>query len=147
MPDTTKSELNNVQEELKAALKARKKPLAKHTWMIWDRCVGRILDTRFEVTKSRLHFVSFDMEMEINSQDMEVVAPFSFDDDSHVKIGTNECNKIDRNGEDLMTRGESLKRPGRQRNQQKQFEQQGQGRKWSIYAEPSAEETGRERSG
>ena len=90
MPGTTKNELNNVQEEFKAALKARKKPLAKHIWMIWDRYVGRILDTRFEVTKSRLNFESFDMEMETNSHDMEVVAPFYFDEDIiHDKIGTN----------------------------------------------------------
>ena len=49
---------------------------------------------RFEVTKSRLNFVSFHTEMEINLQDMEVAAPFSFDEDIHNKIGTNECNKI-----------------------------------------------------
>ena len=67
MPEATKNELNNIQEEFEAALKARKKPLAKHIWMIWDKCVGRILDTRFEVTKSKLNFVSFDTEMEINS--------------------------------------------------------------------------------
>ena len=63
MPETTKNELNNVQEEFEAAMKARKKPLAKHMWMIWDRYAGRILDTRFEVTKSRLNSVSFDIEM------------------------------------------------------------------------------------
>ena len=89
MSGTTKNELDNVQFE--AALKARKKPLAKHMWMIWDRYVGRILDKGFEVTKnSRLKFVSFNMEMEINLQDMEVVAPFSFDEDIHDKIGTND---------------------------------------------------------
>ena len=79
VPVTTKNKINNVQEEFEAALKARKKPLAKHMWMIRDRYVGRILDTRFKVTKSRLNFVSFDMEMEINLHDVEVVAPFSFD--------------------------------------------------------------------
>ena len=91
MPRTTKNKLSNVQEEFEAALEARKKTLAKHMWMIWDRYVGRMLDTRFEVTKSRLNFVSFDMEMEINLQDMEVVAPFSFDEDICDKIGTNGC--------------------------------------------------------
>ena len=69
MPVTTKNKLNNVQEEFEAALKARKEPLAKHTWMIWVRYVGRILDTRFEVTRSKLNSVSFDMEMEINLHD------------------------------------------------------------------------------
>ena len=59
---TTKNELNNVQEEFEAALKAREKPLAKHMWMIWNRYMGRILNTRFEVTRSKLNFVSFDME-------------------------------------------------------------------------------------
>ena len=102
MPGTTKNELNNVQEEFKATLKERKKLLAKHMWMIWDRYVGRILDTRFEVTKSRLNFESVDMEMEINLQDMEVVAPFSFDEDIHDKIVTNECNKIGRSRGDLI---------------------------------------------
>ena len=42
MPRTIKNKLNNVQEEFEAALKARKKPLAKHMLMIWDRYVGRI---------------------------------------------------------------------------------------------------------
>ena len=73
MPGTTKNKLNHVQEEFEAALKARKKPLAKHMWMILDRYLGRILDTRFEVTKPRLNFVSFDMKMEINLHDMEAV--------------------------------------------------------------------------
>ena len=44
---------------------------------------------RFKVTKSRLNFESFDMEMDINSHLMEVVAPFSFDKKTHDKIGTN----------------------------------------------------------
>ena len=59
------------------------------------------MDTRFEVTKSRLKlkFVLFEIEIEMNLQDMEVVAPFSFDKDIHDKIGTNKCNKIDRSGE------------------------------------------------
>ena len=92
IPGTTKNELNSVQEDFETTLKARKKPSAKHMWKIWDRYVGKILDTRFEVTKSRLNFVSFDMEMEINLHDMEVVASFSFDGDIHGKIGTNECN-------------------------------------------------------
>ena len=51
------------------------------------------MDTRFEVTKSRLNFVLFDMEMEMNSQGVEVVSPFSFDEDIHDKIGTNECRE------------------------------------------------------
>ena len=42
------------------------------------------------------------MEMEINSQDVEVVAPFFFDEDIHDKSGTNECNKIGRSGGDLI---------------------------------------------
>ena len=31
-----------------------------------------------------------------------MVAPFSFDEDIHDKIGTNGCNKIGRNGGDLI---------------------------------------------
>ena len=88
MSRTIKNELNNVQEEFEAALKARKKSLAKHMWMIWDRYVGKILDTRFEVTKSILNFESFDMEIDINLHVMEVVASFSFDGETHDKIGT-----------------------------------------------------------
>ena len=32
---------------------------------------------------------------------------FSFDEDIHDKIGTNECNKIGRNGEDLIKEEEN----------------------------------------
>ena len=53
-------------------------------WMIWDRCVGKILDTRFEVTESRLNCVSFDMEI------------------IHNKIGTNKRNQIGRSRGDLI---------------------------------------------
>ena len=102
MPGTIKNELNNVQEELEAALKARKEPLAKHKWMICDRYVGRILDTIFKVTKSRQNFELFDMEMVINSHVMEVVAPFSFDKETHGKIATNKCNEFARSGGDLI---------------------------------------------
>ena len=63
---------------------------------------GENLDTRFEVTKSRLNSVSFYVEMEMYSHDMEVVAPFSFDKDIHDKIGTNKCNKFGRSGGDLI---------------------------------------------
>ena len=66
---------------------------------------GENLDTRFEVTKSRLNSVSFYVEMEMYSHDMEVVAPFSFDEDIHNKIGTNECNKCGKSEGDL-TKGE-----------------------------------------
>ena len=45
----TKNKLNNVQEEFDADLKARKKLLAKHKWVVWDRYVERILDTSFEL--------------------------------------------------------------------------------------------------
>ena len=96
MPGTIKNKLNNVQEEFEAALKARKKPLAKHIWMIWDRYVGRILDTRFEVTQTTLNLESFDVEMEVESYDMDMVAPKSSDKDIHNKIETNECNKFGR---------------------------------------------------
>ena len=100
VPGTTKKKLNNVHEEFEAALKAKKRPMAKYKWMIWNRYVGRILDTRFEVTKFRLNFVSFDMEMEIKSQDVEVVVPFSFDEDICNKIRTNDYNKVGRSGGD-----------------------------------------------
>ena len=46
--------------------------------------------------------------------------------------------------EEILGGGEGRNRPGRQRNQQKQFEQQGQGRKLSICPEPSAEKLGGE---
>ena len=104
MPRIMKNKLNNAQEELKAASKVRKKLLAKHMSMIWDGCVGRILDTRFEVT-TKLIFSSFDMEIEIDLYDMKVVAPFSFDEDIiHDKIGTNKCNKFGISDEILFRR-------------------------------------------
>ena len=59
--------------------------------MILNRYVGRLLDIRFEVTRTKLNFVLFDMEMEIDLRDMEVVASFSFDKDIHNKIGTHQC--------------------------------------------------------
>ena len=134
MPGTTKNTLNNVQEEFDTALKAEKKILVKHIWMIWDRYVGRILDTRFEVTRTKLNYVPFDMKMEIDLRDMEVVATFSFGEDIHDKIRTNECNKFGKNQGSVITQGggESLNRPGRQRNRQNQLKQQGQGRKWKV---------------
>ena len=33
---------------------------------------------------------------------MEVVAPFSFDEETHDKIGTNECNEFGKSGGDLI---------------------------------------------
>ena len=59
------------------------------------------------MTTSRLNFESFDMEMDIKSHDMEVVASFSFDGDIHDKIGTNQCNKIDRSGRDRIKEEEN----------------------------------------
>ena len=41
MPRTTKNELKNIQEEFDTAVKARKKFLAEHMWMTWDRYVRR----------------------------------------------------------------------------------------------------------
>ena len=102
MSGTIKNELNNVQEEFEAALKARNKPLVKHMWIIWGRYVGRILNTRCKVKKSRLNFESFDMEMDINLHVMEVVALFSFEKETHDKIGTNECNEFGRSEGDLI---------------------------------------------
>ena len=44
---------------------------------------------------TKMNFASFDMEIEIDWYDVEVVAPFSFNEDIiHNKIGTNECNKF-----------------------------------------------------
>ena len=54
--------------------------LAEHMMTIQDRYLGRILDTRFGVTRTALNLGSFDVEMESDSYDMEMVAPFSFDD-------------------------------------------------------------------
>ena len=109
MPGTTKIKLNNVQEEFDAARKARKasqRCLAEHMWTIRDRYVGRILDTRFVVTRTTHNLGSFDVEMRSDSDDMEGVALFSFDEDidedTHDKIGTNECNKVGRSGGELI---------------------------------------------
>ena len=116
MPGTMKNTLNNVQEEFGAAIKARKKLLAKHTWMIWDRYVRRILDTRFEVT-TKLNFALLDMEMKTDLYDIEIVAPFSFDKDIdvdeniHEKIGTNKYNKFGRSeGEVIQEEEKALSR-------------------------------------
>ena len=54
--------------------------LAGHMVTIRDRYVGRILGTRFEVTRTTLDLESFDVELEFDSYDMEMVAPFFFDD-------------------------------------------------------------------
>ena len=48
---------------------------------------GRIFDTRFEATRTKLNFALFDTNMELDSYDMETVAPFFFDEDIHNKIG------------------------------------------------------------
>ena len=105
MPGTAKNKLNNVQEEFDAAWKARKFShmcLAEHMWMIWDGYVVRILDTGFEVTRTKLNLESFDMEMELDLHDMEKVVPFSFGEDIHDKIETNKCNTIGRSGGDVI---------------------------------------------
>ena len=73
MPKTAKKKLNNVQEEFDATWKARKVShmcLVKHMMMIQDRYVGRILDTRFKVTRTKVNLGLFDMEMELDSHDM-----------------------------------------------------------------------------
>ena len=105
MPRTTKNEVNNVQEDLDAVWKARKVShmcLAEHMMTIRDRYVGRILDTRFEVTRTTLNLGSFDVEMEFDSYDMEMVSPFSFGKDIHDEIGTNKCSTISRSGGDVV---------------------------------------------
>ena len=105
MAGTAKKDLNYVQEEFDAAWKRRKfshTSFAEHMWLIWDRYVGRILDTRFEVTRTTLNLKSFDMEMELDSYDMEMVVPISSDEDIHDKIETNECNKFGRSGGDVI---------------------------------------------
>ena len=38
------------------------------------------------------------VEMELDLYGMETVTPFSFDEDIHDNIGTNECNTIGRSG-------------------------------------------------
>ena len=42
------------------------------------------------------------MEMELESYDMEMAAPFSFNKDIDDKIGTNKWNTIDRSEEDAI---------------------------------------------
>ena len=60
------------------------------------------MDTRFEVTVTKLKFALFDTNMELNSYDMEMVALLSFDKDIHNKIGTKECNTIGRSEGDVI---------------------------------------------
>ena len=56
--------------------------------------MGRILDTRFEVT-TKLIFLSFDMEIEIDLHDMKMVTLFSSDGDIiHNKIGKKQMQQI-----------------------------------------------------
>ena len=95
-------------KEFKVTWKTRKDShmcLAEHMMMIRDRYVRRILDTRFEVTRNKLNFALFDTNMELDSYDMGMVAPFSFDEDVHDKIGTNECNTIGRIKGDIIKTG------------------------------------------
>ena len=60
------------------------------------------MDTRFEVTRTKLNLGLFDMEMELDAYDMKMVAPFSFDIGIHDKIKTNEYNAIGRSDEDII---------------------------------------------
>ena len=54
-----------------------------------SRYVERILDTRFEVTRTKMDPAFFDINMELGSYDMYGNGtPFAFDGDIHVKIGT-----------------------------------------------------------
>ena len=64
--------------------------------------VGRILDTRFEVTRTKLNFALFDTIIELDLCDMEMVTPFSFDEDIHDKSGTNEYNTTGRGEGDVI---------------------------------------------
>jgi len=45
--------------------------------------------------------------MELDSDDMEMVLPFSFDENIHDKIGTNGCNTIGRSGGDVTKKEEN----------------------------------------
>ena len=80
--------------------------LAEHIMIIWDRYVGRILDTRFEVTRTKLNFALVDTNMELDSYDIQMVAPFSFDKDIHDKIGTNGCKFAEVKEMSLFKEGE-----------------------------------------
>ena len=105
VPQIAMNELNNVHKEFDVAWKTRKAShmcLAKHMMMIRDRYMERILNTRFEVTRTKLNSGSFDMEIELDLYDMEIAAPFSFNEDIYEKIGTNECNTIGKSGEDII---------------------------------------------
>ena len=84
MTGTTKNKLDNVCEEFDAAWKRRKFShtcFAEHMWMTWDRYVGKILDTRSTVTRTTRNLKSFDVEMEVESYDVEMVLSNSPDKD------------------------------------------------------------------
>ena len=100
MPGTAKNELDNIREEMGLSVKARK---VSHMWTTWDRYVGRILDTRFESSKTRtsMNLESFDIAMDLYSYDMEMVVPISSDEYIQDKIGTNKCNEFGSSGGDI----------------------------------------------
>ena len=105
----------------------------------------RILDKRFEVTRTTLNLGSFDVEvefdpynietvapfsfedveMEFDSYDMETVGPFSFDEDIHNNTGTNECNTIGRSGGDVI---KEEKKPSTGREDRKSSKPAGEAR-------------------
>ena len=78
MSRTTKNELDNVREEMGSRRKV------SHTWTTWDRY------------GTTLNLESVDVEMEVESYDMDMVVPKSSDKDINDKIETNECNKFGR---------------------------------------------------
>ena len=138
MPGTTKNKLNNIQEDFDAARKARS---VNHMCLV----DGRILDTRFEVTRATLNLGLFDVEMELDSYvmkmvapfsfddveiefdlyDVETVAPFSFDEDIHNNIGANKCNTIGRSGGDVI---KEEKKPSTGREDRKSSKPAGEAR-------------------
>ena len=144
VPQIAMNELNNVHKEFDVAWKTRKAShmcLAKHMMMIRDRYMERILNTRFEVTRTKLNSGSFDMEIELDLYDMEIAAPFSFNEDIYEKIGTNECNTIGKSGEDIIEE-EQKSSTGRKDREiiKNSWSSKHKVEKWRIYAALPAEE-------
>ena len=112
--------------------------LAGHMVTIRDRYVGRILYSRFEVTRTTLYLGLFDMEMELDSYDTEMAAPVSFDD-VEMELDSYRLETVAQFSFDYIF-------TIIQRNHQKQLDQQGQDRKWRIHTAMAVEEAGWGRS-
>ena len=57
------------------------------------------------MTRTKMNFVLFDMEIESDSYDLEMVVRCYFYEDIHDKIRRNKCNKFGRSGGDDVIKG------------------------------------------